>query len=123
MSIITNMLLVSMSTREDRAISRMHEWIGGQAQAEGQGFQLLSPHEAGGHKVMSLEIRACAGNHFPWRELVAALPSFGWRDPKGTILLIDHESEEQWIAVCADGTPVMAKSFEDRLAASLAVLR
>jgi hypothetical protein len=109
---ITDMLLLTNEEPNDPPIVALNEWC--QKKADGQLFLNIEidrgqdpprGRASGGSKVFTTRVYACAGNFFPWGELIDALPSFGWDSYSAevTVLIVQNESVERWIAVHADG--------------------
>jgi len=106
MSHITDMLLLTNEEPNSKPILALNAWCG--KRAAGQMFKLISEKQtekAGGGKVFTTKIYACAGNFFPWDDLIDALPKFGWTSyaAETTALVLQDEDVERWIAVHADG--------------------
>lgn len=107
MSLITDMLLLTNETPGSKPIKALNAWC--EEHADGQTFKPVNVEkEAGGLKVFCTRVYACAGNYFPWQKLLEALPTFGWDSyaAETTVLILQHEDHERWVAVHADGCPV-----------------
>ena len=76
MSVITDMILLTNEPEMSQPVRALQAWC--RENADGQEFRELSTEAAGGAKIFTRHVFACAGNYFPWRELIAALPTFGW---------------------------------------------
>lgn len=92
MSVITDMVLFTEGW-DDEAVARLNAWCA-ENDSRGQQFQPLDVDAASGVKVFTSKVWAMAGNHFRHEELAAALPSFGWRYPHHTILIVNYEHDE-----------------------------
>lgn len=111
MSAITDMLLLTsidsadVDTDPNAPILAMNTWC--RKHADGQEFKqiTIARDATGGSKVFTTDVYACAGNYFPWEELIEALPSFGWDDysAETTVLIVKNQDVERWIGVHADG--------------------
>ncbi len=113
MSHITDMLLLTNEEPKSKPILALNDWC--KRHASGQLFLKLEIDKpaskprrglrSGGHKVFTTEVYVCAGNFFPWRELIKTLPLFGWDEysAETTALIVQDEAVERWIAVHADG--------------------
>ncbi len=105
MSVITDLLLVT-GFDESAAVARVNEWCVANDHRR-QKFARIDMDDAGGNKVCTARVFAMSPNHFPWWELVEALPTFGWRWPTGVMLLVHHEHhDEEVIAFRADGARI-----------------
>lgn len=107
MSVITDMLLLTNEEPESKPLRALHAWC--EEHAEGQRFNRIDiGKQGGGRKVFCTRVYACAGNYFPWRELLEALPTFGWDSyaAETSCLILQNEDHERWVAVHADGCPV-----------------
>lgn len=117
MSVVTDMLLLSLEELDSLAVRRLNEWC--KKNAAGQTFKQIDTKGAGGCKVFTTNVYACAGNYFPWRELLKALPSFGWDDDfeaSLSVLILQPENAERWYAVDATGKPVHQSEIAARAA-------
>ena len=135
MSVITDMVLLTNARDDSPALVDLRAWC--DEHASGQRFEriptnfghfedrgfVLKPggprpqpvpdrdEFAGGHKVFTTRIYACAGNYFPWSELLVALPKFRWRNSYEagiTIVLVKYEGGDNWIGMRADGQPIQS---------------
>jgi hypothetical protein len=103
MSVITDMLVLTNAEPNSKPIVALNAWC--KEHADGEVFQLIHADKAGGGKVFTRRIYACAASHFPWRELVEAFPTFGWGPYVKEIsaLVLENENVERWIGIHADG--------------------
>lgn len=101
MSVITDVLLITNFDEHD-AVEMLNAWCRDHDGRQQQ-FARLNEDAAGGNKVFTSEMWAMAGNHFPWRELAAALPSFGWRWPEEVVLVVNYEHDEETHVFRGDG--------------------
>ena len=98
MSLTCDMLLVTFeySGLTSPALEKFHAWC--REHAPRQGFLPLDTETAGGPKVFTETVLACAGNYFPWRELLEAMPSFGWEER--TTLVVHPEQSRGYVWTC-----------------------
>lgn len=106
MSVITDLLLFTpLAPDGPDPIVALNEWC--DAHAHGQRFSELETGKAGGDKVFTNRVFACAGNYFPLTEFLEAFGSnvFGWNeyDAARTICIVDHENADEVRAIRADG--------------------
>jgi len=112
MSTITDLLILTPLVPEGPdPIDAVNAWC--VEHAAGQSFGELSTDGAGGHKVFTNRVFACAGNYFPLTEFLEAFASnaFGWSayDAAGTICIVDHEHADEVRAVRPDGERMHGK--------------
>jgi hypothetical protein len=87
-------MLVVCGPGEESGIDLLNAWcLARQHPDRPQTFKPIRTDGAGGAKVFTSQVLACAGNYFPWRELAEAFPSFPWRLPELTVLVIKFEVE------------------------------
>lgn len=102
MSVITDLLLVTSLDERD-AVERVNAWCRDNDSRK-QEFAPVGTDEAGGNKVFCAHVWAMAGNYFRHEALAEVLPSFGWRNPAGVVLLVDYEHNDGRMQVYrADG--------------------
>ena len=131
MSLITDLALLTNSRLEVQAMVRFHGWcdehasgqrfgllpVGSWDLEESRGFKLaaggahprtpeMMERFDGGAKDFGKDVWACGGNYFPWADLLEALPSFGWKLPRMTVLLAKPESADHWVGILADGSEI-----------------
>lgn len=92
MSTISQMVLFTLGW-DDEAVARLNEWCAANDE-RGQQFQELNADAAGGTKVFTSKVWAMAGNYFRHEMLAEVLPSFGWRYPHHTVLIVNYEHDE-----------------------------
>lgn len=110
MSHITDMVLLTNEGPESEIIKRLNAWC--REHGDNQAFERITATNAGGRKVFCTNVYACAGNFFPWRDLLGAFRTFFGSDAAGkyaaetTVLILQDEDHEHWIAVHGDGASV-----------------
>jgi len=92
MSVITDLLIVT-SADEAEAMARLNAWCHDNDSRQ-QTFEPISTDAAGGTKVFCARVWAMAANHFDWRGLAEAFPTFGWRWPVGVMLIAQYEHND-----------------------------
>jgi hypothetical protein len=102
MSVITDLLLVTTLDERD-AVERVNAWCR-DSDPRKQEFLSLGTDDAGGNKVFCAHVWAMSGNYFRHEALAEALPTFGWREPRGVVLVVDYEHNQGRVQVYrADG--------------------
>jgi hypothetical protein len=109
MSHITDMLVLTGEEPDSKPIKALNAWC--EEHANGQVFNLISEKQiekAGGCKVFTTELYACAGNYFPWEKLIEVFHTFGWGPytEEVTALILKNENVERWIGIHADGRSI-----------------
>lgn len=102
MSNVSSMLLM-VCALERTAIEQLNEWCRERDTERQQVFEKIDMDECGGWKSFQQDVYACAGNHFPWRDLVESLPSFDWEFPENVVFALETDSElESYVYVVGD---------------------
>jgi hypothetical protein len=116
MSVVTDMVLITRFA-EHPSVERLNAWCHTNDGRQQQ-FTRLDEDAAGGIKVFTSETWAMAGNHFPWSDLAAALPTFGWRWPKEVVLIVNYEHDEETHVFRGDGRRAAGEPAEQSEPAS-----
>jgi len=95
------------SSLDDHAVAKLNSWC--DEHADGQRFEPIDMHGAGGHKVFTDAVFACAGNYFPVHELLKAFETFGWQLAERVVLVVREDSMysgDARVAIDGRGNPV-----------------
>lgn len=93
MSVITGLVLVTSANERD-AVERVNAWCRENDERENEFLPL-----DGDDEVVYSRVWALSGNHFPHADLIEALPTFGWHNPRGVVLVVDYEHNDGMVQV------------------------
>ncbi len=93
MSTITDMVLFTEGY-DDEAVARLNAWCADDDTERQQQFQRLDTDAAGGSKVFTSQVWAMAGNYVRYEVLGELLPTFGWKYPHHTVLVVNYQHDE-----------------------------